>query len=68
VDRWDHPVDHLFPKDFVVPIIVDAMDLQLLVANQKFYWNKSHEVLQLVAVDMEVWPTLEVLVKDPIQT
>jgi hypothetical protein len=63
-----------------VPIMVDALEMQIIYANQKYqiyniqiYNHKSdqknsHEVLQLVAVEIEVWTASEIPVKYPSQT
>jgi hypothetical protein len=73
VDRQDHPLDHLLSEDFVVFIMVDILDLQILSSDHKNKicqvqisdQNKSHEFVQLVATSMELWTSLEVTMKDP---
>jgi hypothetical protein len=80
MDQQDHPLDHLLPEESIVPIMVDDIYLKILVVDHKYNIyhihiydhksdrNKSHEVLQLVAVEMEVWTAPEVPMKDPLQT
>jgi hypothetical protein len=77
VHQCDHALDHLLPEQSVVPFMVDYMDLQLLVVDQKYKIHrfdqksdrkKYNEVPQLVAVGMDVWTVSEVPVKDPLQT
>jgi hypothetical protein len=76
MDWWDHPLDHLLPEECVVPIVVDDQELKIIdfykkykkyhihISYHKFEWKKSHEVPQVVVVDMEVWTALEVPVKE----
>jgi hypothetical protein len=36
MDRRDHALDHLFPEESVVPIVVDPLDLELIVVDNKY--------------------------------
>jgi len=79
MDLHDHPLDHVFPKEFVFPIMFDALDMKIIVflkkckiyhiqiSDKKYYWKKSHKSLQLMVVEVEVCIAQEVPMKDPIQ-
>ena len=79
MDQQDHPLDHLLPKEFVVPIMVDALDMKNIVffkkyhiyhiqiSDKKYDWKKSHKRLELVAMEVDVCIAPEVPMKDPIQ-
>jgi hypothetical protein len=79
MDLHDHPLDHMLPKEFVVPIMVDALDMKIIflfkkykiyhiqISDKKYDWKKSHKSLQLVVVEVEVCIAPEVTMKDPIQ-
>jgi len=77
MDQCHHPLDHLLSKESVVLVMVYGMDLKLLVSDKQYYIyifdhksgrNKTHEVLQQVAVEMEVWIALELPLKYSLQT
>jgi hypothetical protein len=36
MDQHDHPLDHLLLEEFVVPIVADSLEMQIISPDKKY--------------------------------